>query len=85
MIVAKISGGLENADTPTDPLIRVAQALCVLGSLGAIIAVLNMFVAWGTRGRSLWSKLAATLVALACVAFVWFVVTQKFVTLSLNY
>ncbi len=85
MIVAKISNGLENADTPTDPLIRVAQALSVLGSIGAIVAVGNMLVAWGTRGRSLWSKLGATLVALACVAFIWFVVTQKFVTASLNY
>ncbi len=85
MIVAKISAGLQNADAPTDPLIRLAQALCVLGGLGSIIAVWNMFTAWGTRGRSLWSKLAATLVALACVAFVWFVATQQFVTLSLNY
>jgi CubicO group peptidase (beta-lactamase class C family) len=85
MIIQKISAGLQNADVATDPLIRAAQALCVLGSLGAIIAVWNMLVAWGTRGRTVWSKLAATLVALACVAFVWFVATQNLVTLSLNY
>lgn len=80
-----ISNGLFGADDPTDPFIRIAQVLCVLGVLGAFVALAYMVTTWAKRERGLWTKIGATLLTLACVAFVWFVWAMKLVTVSLHY
>jgi CubicO group peptidase (beta-lactamase class C family) len=85
ILVSLISKGLFGADDPTDPFIRIAQVLCVLGIVGAFVALGYMVTTWVKRERGLWTKIGATLLTLACVAFVWFVWIMKLVTVSLNY
>jgi hypothetical protein len=85
LIISLLSNGTLAADVAADPFIRVAQGLCLLGIIGAAIAVWNAFLAWTRKGRSRWAKLSATVIALACVAFVWFVLTLRLVTPGLNY
>jgi len=84
-IISLIGTSTLSADVGTDPFIRVAQGLCLLGVVGTMISLWNAFLAWTRKGRSLWAKISATVIALACVAFVWFVLTLNLVTISLNY
>jgi CubicO group peptidase (beta-lactamase class C family) len=85
LIASLISSLTIAADVGADPLIRIAQGLCLLGIIGAIISLWNAFLAWTRKGRSRWAKISATVIAFACVAFVWFVLTLRLVTPSLNY
>ena len=62
--VASFSAGL-------DPWLRVAQALGILGILGALVAAFNAVRAWTASGRGVWSRIGETLIALACLGFVW--------------
>jgi hypothetical protein len=85
VLISLLSNGILAADVAADPFIRVAQGLCLLGVIGTVIALWNAFLAWTRKGRSRWAKISATLIAFACVAFVWFVITVKLVTPGLNY
>jgi CubicO group peptidase (beta-lactamase class C family) len=85
VLISLLSNGILAADVAADPFIRVAQGLCLLGVIGTVIALWNAFLAWTRKGRGRWAKISATLIAFACVAFVWFVITLKLVTPGLNY
>lgn len=85
VLSAFFRGGLANLDTPLDPLIRLAQMICLVGVAGAIAAVWNAVAVWTDRGCGWWTRLSETLLALACVAFAWFVLILHLVTTSLNY
>jgi CubicO group peptidase (beta-lactamase class C family) len=85
VIISLISKGLFGADDPTDPFIRIAQILSALGVIGAFVALAYMVTTWLKRERGIWTKIGATLLTLACVAFVWFAWIMKLVTVSLHY
>ncbi len=72
-------------DNPLDIWLRLLQLLCLVGVVGAGLAVWNMVRVWGEAGRSWWAKASVTITAAALLAFVWFVVTLQFITPSLNY
>ena len=66
-------------------LLRIIQLIGWLGVLGTLAAVYNAFLSWREQGRWFWSKPGDTLIALACVAFVWFVYTWNMLRWSLRY
>jgi len=68
-----------------NPLLRIIQFVGWLGVLGTLAAVYNAFLAWREQGRWFWTKAGDTLIALACVAFVWFVYTWNMLHWSLRY
>ena len=68
-----------------NPMLRIIQLIGWLGVLGTFAAVYNAFLSWREQGRWFWSKSADTLIALACVAFVWFVYTWNMLHWSLRY
>jgi beta-lactamase family protein len=68
-----------------NPLLRTIQILGWVGILGSLVAVFNGFHEWREQGRWFWSKLGDTLVALACVAFIWFVFSWNMLHWSLRY
>ena len=65
--------------------LRTIQIVGGLGVLGTLAAVYNAFLSWRARERWFWSKPADTVVALACVAFVWFVFSWNMLYWSLRY
>lgn len=73
-----LSGGLNvyHLDDTLNGSIRLGQLLCLLGVIGAVIQVWSMAAAWTARPSSWWAKLSTLLVAIAGLAFVWFVFTQ---------
>jgi len=72
-------------DDPLDIWLRLLQLLCLIGVVGAGLAVWNAVRVWREAGRSWWAKASVTLTAAALLAFVWFAVTLQFITPSLNY
>lgn len=68
-----------------NPLLRSIQIIGWLGVLGTLAAVYNAFLSWREQGRWFWSKPADTLIALACVTFVWFVYTWNMLHWGLRY
>jgi CubicO group peptidase (beta-lactamase class C family) len=83
--VALLTGGLANADSPTDPVLILAQGLCVLGVLGVAVMAWNAVAVWTSPGRSWWARLSSALILLAGAAFAWFVFTLHLATFSLAY
>jgi len=75
----------DSGNDPSDSLLRVAQLLCLVGAIGAPASVWNAVAVWTDRAADWWAKVSALLVMLACLAFVWFVVVLRLVTLELNY
>jgi hypothetical protein len=72
-------------DDPLDLWLRLLQLLCLLGVAGAALAVWNAVEVYRDGARSWWAKTSATIIALALLSFVWFVVSLQLVTPSLNY
>jgi len=66
-------------------LIRLIQLVGWLGILGTIIVLYNLVQSWRRPQEWLWSKVGNALVAVACVAFVWFVFTWNMLHWSLRY
>jgi hypothetical protein len=78
---------LDNAhvDGSMDGLLRLCQILTLLGVIGTLAALWNAFVTVTGSTRGWWGKTSAVLVALACVAFVWFVTAFHLLSFSLYY
>jgi len=68
-----------------NPLLRTIQIVGWLGIFGSVVAAYNAVRSWGKQGHWLWTKLGDTVVALASVAFVWFVFTWNMLHWSLRY
>jgi CubicO group peptidase (beta-lactamase class C family) len=50
----------------------LVQFIGVVGALGTIVVLLNALVSWKSKSRTIWGKLGATLMLLACVGVLWF-------------
>jgi len=48
------------------------QTIGVLGAAGTLIALLNVVFAWKSRQRTIWGKLRACVLLLACLGLLWF-------------
>jgi CubicO group peptidase (beta-lactamase class C family) len=66
-------------------LLRFIQIVGWLGVLGTLAALYRAWDSWREKGGWIWSKLGDTVVALACLAFVWFVYTWNMLHWSLRY
>ena len=68
-----------------NPLLRIMQLVGWVGVMGALAALYHALRSWRQQGRWFWSKLGDSLIALACVTFVWFVFTWNMLHWSLRY
>ena len=55
-----------------DKWIYLAQFVGVLGAVGTLVVLYDAITSWLRQGRTIWYKLNATLLALACLGFLWF-------------
>jgi len=56
-----------------DKWIYLAQFIGVLGAVGTLVVVYDAINAWFSKNRTIWYKINATLLTLACFGLLWFV------------
>ncbi len=64
---------------------RLIQIVGVLGAAGTLVAVINAGLAWISKRRSIWVKLQATIMLLACLGVLWFAVAGNLLHFSSTY
>ena len=80
LFVAGVAGvviyGLTNIaafNAGLDKWIHLAQFIGVLGAVGTVVVIYDAINAWLSKNRTIWYKLNATLLTLACFGLLWFV------------
>jgi CubicO group peptidase (beta-lactamase class C family) len=68
-----------------NPVIRIIQLVGWLGIVGTIAALVNAMRAWKESSGWLWGKIGETLIAVACLLFVFFVFNWNMLHWSLRY
>ena len=68
-----------------NPWLRMIQIVGWLGILGTLIIIYNAVRSWKQPESWLWTRLADTLIALACVGTIWFVFTWNMLHWTLRY
>jgi len=52
---------------------RIFQIVGLIGAIGTLVVLVNTVVAWIGKRTSIWGKLQATIMLLACLGVLWFV------------
>ncbi|MBA3786324.1 MAG: serine hydrolase [Acidobacteria bacterium] len=65
--------------------IWLIQMIGVLGAIGTLVVFYNAVQAWMSKRYRIWGKLQATIFALACLGFLWFVFAGHLLSFSSNY
>ena len=64
---------------------RLIQIVGVLGAIGTLVVLANAVLAWISKGRSIWGKLQATIMLLACLGVLWFAFAGNLLRFSSTY
>jgi CubicO group peptidase (beta-lactamase class C family) len=64
---------------------RIIQIVGILGAAGTLVVLFNALLTWGSKRRSLWIKLQATLMLLACIGVLWFAFAGNLLRFSSSY
>lgn len=68
-----------------DVWFRVLNGVALLGAVGAVLAVWNAYRTWKNRDRGRLAKFTETAIALACIAYVWILITGNLLFFNLTY
>lgn len=74
-LVGIVVSGLSNVaafNAGLDKWIYLAQFVGVLGAVGTVVVLYDAINAWFSKNRTIWYKLNATILALACLGLLWF-------------
>jgi hypothetical protein len=64
---------------------HLIQVIGVVGGVGTVVVLVNAVVSWLSKRRRIWGKLQATIMALACLGFLWFAFASNLFHFSSNY
>jgi len=64
---------------------RLIQIIGILGAVGTLAALFNAALAWIGKRRSIWGKLSATIMLLACLGVLWFAFAGNLLRFSSTY
>ena len=87
-IAAIVVYGLTNIAAFNDGLnkwIYLAQFIGVLGAVGTVVVLYDAINSWLSKGRTIWYKLNATILALACLGLLWFVFVGNLLRFTSKY
>jgi len=63
----------------------LVQFIGVLGAAGTIVVLLNAVLAWISKRKTIWGKLRATIMLLACLGALWFCFAGNLLHFSSTY
>jgi hypothetical protein len=87
-IAAIVVYGLSHIAAFNDGLnkwIYLAQFIGVLGAVGTVVVLYDAINSWLSKGRTIWYKLNATILALACLGLLWFVFVGNLLRFTSKY
>lgn len=64
---------------------QLAQIIGILGAIGTIVVLFNAGYAWINKRNRIWGKLGATILALACIGFLWFAFAGNLLRITSSY
>ena len=64
---------------------QIVQVIGVLGAIGSVVVFYNAVHAWMSKRYRIWGKLSATVFALACLGFLWFVLAGHLLHFTSNF
>ncbi|MGI8469927.1 MAG: hypothetical protein ACR2N3_15920, partial [Pyrinomonadaceae bacterium] len=64
---------------------HLAQVIGVFGAIGTLAILYNAFHAWTSKRYRIWGKLQASIFALVCLGFLWFVFAGNLLSFSSNF
>jgi CubicO group peptidase (beta-lactamase class C family) len=68
-----------------DGIIRLIQLVGMIGVVGAIAPLANVGAIFTDASRSWWAKVSSVATAVACLAFIWFALSLRLITLHIAY
>ncbi len=63
----------------------IIQVIGIIGAIGTLLVLYNAIKAWSNKGKTIWYKLRATILVLACLGFIWFALAGNLLRFSSNY
>jgi CubicO group peptidase (beta-lactamase class C family) len=64
---------------------HLIQIVGVIGAVGTLVALINAVIAWISKRRSIWGKLQATVMLLACLGVLWFAIAGNLLHFTSTY
>jgi hypothetical protein len=64
---------------------HLIQVVGVIGAVGTLVALGNAALAWISKRRTIWGKLQATIMLLACLGVLWFAFAGNLLHFSSTY
>jgi len=64
---------------------QLFQAIGILGAIGTLLVLYNAINAWLSSRYRIWGKLQATILAFACIGFLWFAFVANLLIFRSNY
>ena len=64
---------------------HLIQVVGLLGAVGTLVVFYDAIRSWTNQRKTIWARLQASILALACVGFIWFVVAGNLLRFSENY
>jgi CubicO group peptidase (beta-lactamase class C family) len=87
-LVAIVMHGFSNVaafNAGLDKWIYLAQFIGVLGAVGTLVVLYDAINSWLGKGRTIWYKLNATILALVCLGLLWFVFVGNLLRFTSKY
>ncbi len=64
---------------------HIIQIVGIVGAIGTVLVLYNAVRSWLSKQRTIWGKLQATVLALACLGFLWFAFASNLLILRSSY
>ena len=85
-LIGLILYGLTHLEVFSDPKwFRIIQLVGMIGAIGTVVVAANAVFAWIGKRTSIWGKLQATILLLACLGVLWFAFAGNLLRFSSTY
>jgi CubicO group peptidase (beta-lactamase class C family) len=64
---------------------QLIQVIGIIGAVGTLVVLYNAVYSWMNKERRIWGKLQATVLALACLGFLWFAFAGNLLRITSSY
>ena len=85
VILSFVSSDISMLNDRLDKWIYLAQFCGLIGAVGTLVVLYDAIQSWLSTRRKIWSRLYSTVLALACLGFLWFVFAGNLLRFTSRY